>query len=179
MDALPAPVLYSLAMASGVALLELLGWYLMSPWLHSLLPLRLPVPELPRVTVPDRLADFSGSAEYVTWRWRPAQRAVHFRRRVELGRKPYSMGSLRLQADGSWELAWAPFPFFSWVAIMAWLLVYLGAWVLPRSAMGPGFAVLAVVAFVAVISANLYLSRRAFLSRIWPELRRELLDWLG
>ncbi|MFH1466966.1 MAG: hypothetical protein ABIO70_21465 [Pseudomonadota bacterium] len=174
--ALPPAVLASLAVAGVVAGVEVLGWALLAPLYGRLLPFSRAVADLPRVRDPKVLDDFYGSGRHVTWRWRPGAQAILFRRRIEPSRRPWSTGALFLRADGSWRLAWAPFPFFTWAAVaaawVAWLLGQGARLPLPLFAGASGVLVL-------VIAANLWLSRQAFLRLVWPELRGELVGWVG
>ncbi len=177
---IPAPVLLSLAIAAGIIALEVAGWVILCPRFTRLLPFRRAVPgELPTPRGEERAQQRRGSGEHVTWRWHPGSQALLFRNRIELGRKPYCIGRIRLDGQGRWSLAWAPFPFFSWPAgAAAWFAYLLGiGW-----AETPGGSLVTVMAsaiFLLVILSNLYLSRRAFDRIVWPEMQQQLQDWLG
>ena len=176
---IPNPVLMSLAIAGAISALEVVGWFILSPHFTRLLPLGRPVPpELPTPAGDALEREERGSGAYVTWRWHPRSRALLFRRRLEPGRKPYCIGRLQLDHRGGWQLAWAPFPFFAWPAAgAAWFagLVGLG-WA--RTPGGGAVAMGATFLFGLVILANLWLSRRAFDSLVWPELQEQLREWL-
>jgi hypothetical protein len=177
---LPAPLLLSLAIAAGIVLLELLGWVILHPGYARLLPLRrTPPPDLPTPRGATLGEPRRGSGEHVTWRWDPRARAVFFRRRLELGRKPYCTGRLQLDGRGAWALSWAPFPFFAWPAAgAAWIAMLLAVgW----AQLPGGLLVMALATglFGLAIAANLWLSRRAFERLIWPELQEQLRDWLA
>ncbi len=170
----PAPVAVSLLIAGGIAALELLGWAALLQPYFVLLPFRGRLDSLPKVSNPAELEDFAGNGTYTTWRWHAASRSLLFRRRVELGRRPYCSGRLVLKQDGSWELRWAPFPFFAWAAGVAAFFAYLFGLGYPSGFVLPGSVVL-----LLVVAANLWLSRRAFVGKVWPELRSELSRWLA
>ncbi len=180
MESLPLPVVLSMAIAAGFSALEILGWALLSPSYGRLLPLRRPVPaDLPIPGAEDRQREHRGRGERVTWRWHPGSQALIFRRRVELGRKPYCIGRMRLDDNDRWQLSWAPFPFFAWPAVAAaWVAVLLG---LGWAAIPGGLVVmsLATAMFLLVTAANLWLSKRAFERMVWPELQEQVRDWLG
>lgn len=176
----PTPVLLSLAIAGGVAALELVGWLILCPRFTRLLPFRRPIPtHLPVPTGERRGQPTRGRCERVVWRWFPGPGAWVFRRRVEPGRKPYCIGRLELRADGRWVLSWAPFPFFSWPALLAaWVAVLIGlGWTaMPGGTLVAGVATLLLL---LVVAANLHLSRLAFERVVWPEAQQQLEDWLG
>ena len=176
----PTPALISVAIAGAISAQELLGWFILCPRFSRLLPFQRPVdPGLPTPAGPALDQPARGSGEQVTWRWHPGSRALLFRRRITPGRKPYSMGRLHLGRDGRWSLRWAPIPFFSWpAACAAWFAWLLGiGW-----ADSPGGGVIMAMAsglFLSVVLANLYISRRSFDRVVWPELQRQLREWLG
>ena len=176
---LPTPLLLSLAIAAAFTALEVVGWFILCPRFTRLLPFRRPVPEgLPIPEGEDLRTEQRGRGEHVAWRWHPGSRALLFRRRLEPGRKPYCIGRLHLGQDGRWSLQWAPFPFFTWpAAAAAWVAVLLG---LGWAAMPGGIVVMSMASslFLLVIAANLWLSRRAFDSLIWPEMQEQLRGWL-
>jgi hypothetical protein len=176
---MPAPVLASLAIAAAITALELVGWLILCPRFTRLLPFRRSVPEgLPTPKGEDLRTEQRGRSEHVAWRWHPGSRALLFRRRLELGRKPYCIGRLHLDHDGRWVLQWAPFPLFAWpAAAAAWVAVLLG---LGWAALPGGLLVMTIASalFLLVIGANLWLSRRAFDSLIWPEVKEQLREWL-
>jgi hypothetical protein len=177
---IPVQLLTSIAIAAAITALELAGWLTLSPLYSRLLPLRKPVPpDLPVPSDASRRQDRRGRGAYVTWRWHPRSQTLIFRRRIELGRKPYSVGRLRLTERGQWELSWAPFPLFAWpAAVAAWIAMLLAVgW----AAVPGGMLVMALATglFGLAVVANLWLSRRAFERHIWPELQEQVQDWLG
>jgi len=176
---LPIPVMWSIVITGVIVALEAAGWFILTPRYARLLPLRrpapvgLPTPQGDQLTQPAR-----GRGEYVAWRWDPGSRSLLFRRRLEPGRKPYCIGRLHLDATGRWTLSWAPFPFFAWpAATAAWFVLLVGlGW-----AHTPGGGVMVSVAtaiFLAVVLANLALSRAAFDRKVWPEAQEQLRGWL-
>ena len=158
-----------IGLGSLVGVSELVGFANTSPSLYARLPFKhqqsVPLPDTDEAVLQQ---DATGDTATGTWRYISSLRLLVFRRRFEMGRKPYSMGCFTFDSDGRATLRWSPFPLFSLP-----LLVLLGpalGYVLWTQTQAIPFAVVPTLLFVLVWAANWLLSRNHFLGTLLPEI---------